>query len=80
MNYAYGASSDCRQLTCCHARSDGSIPSDVPDQYKAGPFGHKDCDMPFEGLKEILGAIRDSLETAPNLIFVTGGVVSDQTG
>lgn len=79
-NYVQLASSHCRELTCCHARADGTIPKIANPEYIAGPYGHQNCDTPFSGLEDILTSIKQSLDQDPNLIFVTGGVVTDQIG
>jgi hypothetical protein len=79
-DYVLFASSECRELACCHSRDDGTIPKIINKELIAGPYGHKNCDTPYSGLPDILTSIRESLDEDPNLIFVTGGVVTDQTG
>ena len=39
-DYVKLASSDCRELACCHARADGSLPQNLDAEYRAGPYGH----------------------------------------
>ena len=77
LDYVQLTSSECREFACCHARADGTIPENVEAEYIAGPYGHKNCDTPFTGLADILTTIKESLQEDPNLIFVTGGVVTD---
>ena len=69
----------CRDLVCCHA-DDLNFKNNNSPSNTAGPYGHKDCDTPLSGLGDILSRINQTLTSQPNLIFVTGGVISDQLG
>lgn len=42
--------------------SDGTIPDDTEEEFKAGPYGHINCDTPFDGLADILAAVKAKLK------------------
>jgi hypothetical protein len=56
----------------------------VPADEVAGPFGHRDCDMPIGGTKAILHKLLSLLDARnyaePALVIVTGNVVTFQPG
>jgi len=50
----------------------------------ANPFGHRNCDMPIGGTQAILHKLNAEIASnffeEPNLIIVTGGIVTEQPG
>ena len=56
----------------------------IADEDIANPFGHRGCDMPIGGTKALLNILRTKIINSqyedPNLVIVTGSVVTFQPG
>ena len=56
----------------------------IADEDIANPFGHRGCDMPVGGTKALLNILRTKIINShyedPNLVIVTGSVVTFQPG
>lgn len=52
----------------------------IKDEDLANPFGHRGCDMPEGGSQSILNVLLNKINNAyyedPNLVIVTGNVVT----
>ena len=77
-----GTDSQCWGFACCHLLGDGKLPEGLDPEYIAGPYGHKNCDMPLGGVRQVLSSLKKDhlFNTDPNIIVVTGNVISDQVG
>ena len=83
--YTPGATVKCRDFRCCHSYN-GMVPQSIPGDDKvgedvAGPFGNRGCDMPLGGTQTLLEKLKISIEneygSQPDMIIVTGGVVTE---
>jgi predicted MPP superfamily phosphohydrolase len=68
--YSEGYSADCRERRCCH-ESDG-ISGTLSESY-----GHFNCDTPSDAIDKMLSSI--SAAHTPDLVLITGGIVSRDT-
>ena len=83
--YTAGATVRCRDFRCCHSYN-GFVPQsspgdDIVGEDVAGPFGNRGCDMPLGGVQTLLEKLKTNLVATygkqPDMIIVTGGVVSE---
>lgn len=65
--YVAGSSSDCGELICCQAKHGTEVPV-------AETYGNHNCDTSSEALDKMLASI--AAAQTPNLIIITGGLVS----
>jgi hypothetical protein len=85
LDYIAGSTAKCRQWRCCHLnQNNDQVKQKIKDKDLAYPFGHRKCDMPIGGTQAILHKLNAEIAKnyfeEPNLIIVTGGIVTEQPG